>query len=239
MSSTTVAPFRFKQFIIKQDQCPMKVGTDGTLLGAWATATTPQHILDIGTGTGLIAIMLGQRFSDTQVEAVEIDETACAQATENMQAAPWADRLQAHSVSIQDFVKTTGRKYDLIVSNPPFFTGGTFSDRQARNEVRHTVKLPHGDLLSAVRNLLSPNGTFALVLPLIEGLRFEELANSYKLYCTRKTEVRPRKENAVNRLLMQFEREEQPTKVDELVLYTENQNERTAAYAALTEDFYL
>jgi tRNA1Val (adenine37-N6)-methyltransferase len=239
MSTSTVAPFRFKEFTIEQDQCPMKVGTDGTLLGAWASVEHPTHILDIGTGTGLIAIMLGQRYTEAHIEAVEIDETACAQATINMQAAPWADRLQAHSVSIQNFAKTTDKKYDLIVSNPPFFTGGTFSDRQARNEVRHTVKLPHGDLLIAVRNLLAPTGTFALILPLIEGMRFEELANSYKLYCTRKTEVLPRSGNAVNRLLMQFEREEKPTETDQLVLYTEQQNERTAAYAALTEGFYL
>jgi len=239
MPTTTVLPFQFKQFEIQQDQCPMKVGTDGTLLGAWAEVKDAKKILDIGTGTGLIAIMLGQRNEEAMIHAVEIDELACEQANENMQNAPWADRLQAFPIAIQDFVRNTREKYDLIVSNPPFFSGGTLSDKQGRNDVRHTVKLPHGDLLSAVRSLLSQQGKFALILPLIEGLRFEELAKNYNLYCTRKTEVYPRKNKNIERLLLQFERVEKLYGVDQLIIEKGERNDWTDEYRALTGAFYL
>lgn len=239
MPTIATPPFKFKQFEIQQDQCPMKVGTDGTLLGAWAEIKDAKRILDIGTGTGLIAIMLGQRNEEATIHAVEIDESACKQANDNMKNAPWSDRLQAFPVAIQDFVKNTKEQYDLIVSNPPFFSGGTLSDKHARNEVRHTVKLPHGDLLSAVRSLLSVNGKFALILPLIEGLRFEELAKTYNLYCTRKTEVYPKKDKNVERLLLQFERVEKICKEDQLIIQKEKRNDWTEEYRTLTGAFYL
>ena len=136
----------------------MKVGTDGILLGAWADVGDAKSILDIGTGTGLIAIMLAQRSSEAQIHAVEIDDEACEQAATNMANSPWTQRLAAIRSSIQDFVKLSRNHYDLIVSNPPFFTGGTFSNSQDKASVRHTVKLPHGDLLSSVRSLLSKDG---------------------------------------------------------------------------------
>ncbi|NJL74592.1 MAG: methyltransferase [Saprospiraceae bacterium] len=148
MPATEIQPFQFKQFSITQDRCPMKVGTDGVLLGAWAEVSQAKNILDVGAGTGLIAIMLGQRTSDAEIDAVEIDEIACAQATENIERVAWSSRLKVFPISIQDYVKTSSKTYDLIVSNPPFFTGGTFSDKQDRASVRHAIKLPHGDLLS-------------------------------------------------------------------------------------------
>lgn len=231
--------FRFKQFGIAQDRCPMKIGTDGILLGAWAGGEHARHILDIGTGTGLIAIMLGQRASSAQIHAVEIDQASCEQARENMAAAPWAKRLHLHAQSIQDFARTTDLQFDLIVSNPPFFTGGTFSDRSDRTQVRHTVKMPHGDLLAAVRTLLAPDGRFAVILPLIEGLRFQELAETYHLYCTRLTEVHPRQNKPVERLLMEFAQDKQPLRKDQLVIQHDKNNHWTEAFIALTRDFYL
>lgn len=240
MPTIATPPFRFQQFEIQQDQCPMKVGTDGILLGAWADIQDAKKILDIGTGTGLIAIMLGQRNAEAVVHAVEIDESACSQANENMQNVPWSDRLKALPVAIQDFAKTTNDQYDLIVSNPPFFSGGTLSDKQGRNEVRHTVKLPHGDLLSAVRNLLSANGKFAVILPLIEGLRFEELAKTYNLYGTQKTEVLPKKDSNVERLLLQFERVEKEVITNQLIVQKSDEaNDWTEEFKALTGMFYL
>ncbi|MEM9885793.1 MAG: methyltransferase [Bacteroidota bacterium] len=240
MQTTSIPPFRFKQFEIQQDQCPMKVGTDGILLGAWVEVAKAKHILDIGTGTGLIAIMLGQRNNIAQIDAVEIDETACEQARENMQAAPWSDRLRAIPLAIQDFALESTQQYDLIVSNPPFFSGGTFSDQADRNQVRHTTKMAHGDLLRAVRKLLAKEGKFALILPLIEGLRFEELARTYNLYCNKKTEVRPKADKNVGRLLMQFERQPKEQIQDQLVIQaTDKANDWTAAFRALTNIFYL
>lgn len=217
----------------------MKVGTDGVLLGAWADVAGVGRALDIGTGTGVIAIMLGQRNTETRVWGVEIDEASCRQAAENMAAAPWADRLEAVHASIQDFTRQTPERFDLIVSNPPFFSGGTFSRKQDRNSVRHTVKLPHGDLLSAARSLLADEGRFCVVLPYIEGLRFIELAATYKLYCTRSMEVRPKAEKPVERLLLQFERREKEQVRESLVIQKERRNDWTDSYVALTGDFYL
>ncbi|MEM0993747.1 MAG: methyltransferase [Bacteroidota bacterium] len=240
MQVTSIPPFKFKQFEIQQDQCPMKVGTDGILLGAWADVADAKHVLDIGTGTGLIAIMLGQRNELAKIDAVEIDECACSQASANMQAAPWSDRLQAIPVAIQDFAQSAQQSYDLIVSNPPFFSGGTFSDKADRNQVRHTVKLPHGDLLRAVQKLLAKDGKFALILPLIEGLRFEELAQNYNLYCTKRTEVFPRADKNVERLLLQFEQQPKPIIKEQLIVQKGAiANDWTEAYQALTGMFYL
>lgn len=232
-------PFYFKQFVIHQDRCTMKVGTDGVLLGAWADVTDVRKALDIGAGTGVIAIMLGQRTESAEIHAVEIDEDSFTQAKGNMADAPWSDRLRVMHVSIQEYMRSTHDRYDLIVSNPPFFSGGTFSNNQDRNSVRHTVKMPHGDLLTAVRNLLAEQGRFCVILPFLEGLRFEELARTYKLYCTRKMEVKPKEEKPVERLLLQFERREKEQVREMLVIQKEKRNDWTEEYIALTGDFYL
>lgn len=232
-------PFQFKQFSIAQDKCSMKVGTDGVLLGAWANVEGAKRILDIGAGTGLIAIMLGQRNTEAQIHAVEIDDLAFVQAQENMENAPWANRLSVFHQSIQDFSSTPAQSYDLIVSNPPFFSGGTFSFNQDRNSVRHTIKLPHGDMLRAVQKLLAKTGKFCVILPFVEGLRFQELAASYHFYCTRVTEVLPKANKPVERLLMQFELESSTPQRDQLIIQHEGPNEWTEAYQNLTRAFYL
>lgn len=241
--SKAIKPFVFKQFTVEQDRCTMQVGTDGVLLGAWAPIGTANTILDIGTGTGLIAIMMAQRCEAGHIQAVEIDEAAYAQAKENMEKSPWADRLLAHLGSIQDFELPHGIEegFDLIVSNPPFFSGGTFSFNQDRNSVRHTVKLPHNDLLRAVRRLLHKQGRFATILPLLEGLRFRELAESYHLYCTQMIEVQPKPSRSAERLLLVFEKEAKaiPGHTSTLVLMQEDDIHRTEAYRSLTEAFYL
>ncbi len=216
----------------------MKVGTDGVLLGAWADISQAEYVLDIGTGTGVIAIMLAQRSADATIHAVEIDEEACSQATENMQKTAWAGQLHAFNISIQEFAKTHSNKYDLIVSNPPFFSGGTFSSSQDKASVRHTVKLPHGDLLLATRSLLRENGKFCVILPHLEGLRFKEMAGTYNLYCSKTTEVRPKPGKQVERLLLQFEREVKPMKKEELIIW-KNEEEWTEEYKELTGEFYI
>jgi len=238
-NTTDRKPFQFKQFAIQQDRCTMKVGTDGVLLGAWADVSEVQIVLDIGAGSGVIAIMLAQRTENAIIHAVEIDAEAYEQAQENMQNAPWAAQLTAFNISIQDFVETHENRYDLIVSNPPFFSGGTFSHSQERNSVRHTVKLPHGDLLSAARTLLSEQGRFCVILPFIEGLRFQELARDYNLYCTKITEVKPKADKPVERLLLQFEHHERPLTQDTLIIQLEDRNDWTEQYIALTREFYL
>jgi tRNA1Val (adenine37-N6)-methyltransferase len=232
--------FRFKQFKIYQDKCLMKVGTDGILLGAWADVTGAEEILDIGTGTGVIAIMLAQRSEKARIDGVEVDQISFEQAVQNVKHCPWNTRIDIVHESIQNYARQTQKQYDLIVSNPPFFSGGTFSSSQDRASVRHTVKLPHGDLLQSVRRLLQPDGRFAVILPLIEGLRFEEMARTYKLFCTRKKNVKPKADKPVERLLMVFEKSEKPTVEEpELVIQHEGRNNWTEDYVELTRAFYL
>ncbi|MCB0375502.1 MAG: methyltransferase [Sinomicrobium sp.] len=217
----------------------MKVGTDGVLLGAWVGVEGSKTILDVGSGSGVIAIMLAQRTKKAQVHAVEIDGESCGQARENMERSPWADRLEVFHNSIQDFSAVSDRKYDLIVSNPPFFTGGNLSYNQDRNSVRHTIKMSHHDLLASVQKLLSIDGRFCVILPYIEGLRFCELATTYQLYNSRITEVQPKVDKPVERLLLQFEKTKKSTQIDQLVIQHEKRNDWTADYKALTKAFYL
>ena len=239
MKTSLAKPFRFKQFAIHQDDCSMKVGTDGVLLGAWADVSGTRQALDIGAGSGVIAIMLTQRSPELRATGVEIDEPSFHQAVSNMQQSPWSNRLEAVHSAIQDFSFSAEGKYDLVISNPPFFSGGTFSLNQDRNSVRHTIKLPHGDLLLSVQRLLSEDGRFCVILPYIEGLRFVELTATYKLHCTRMTEVLPRPGKPVERLLLQFERTFSELRKDTLLIHSGEGDAFSPEYTALTGDFYL
>jgi tRNA1Val (adenine37-N6)-methyltransferase len=239
--STESKPFTFKKFKIHQDKCAMKVGTDGVLLGAWANTEGVNSILDIGTGTGVIAIMLAQKTAakDVLVHAVEIDEVAVEQARNNMSDSPFAVQLAVFHDSIQEFAKKQTQKYDLIVSNPPFFTGGTLSSNGDKTNVRHTVKLPHGDLLNATRELLNKKGRFCVILPLIEGLRFIEIARTYGFYLTSRADVRPKQDKGIERLLLQFELSNRTFAHEELVIQnSRDERDYTEGYRELTKDFY-
>ncbi|MEO1514256.1 MAG: methyltransferase [Bacteroidota bacterium] len=230
--------FRFKQFTIAHDRCAMKVGTDGVLLGAWASVGKARRILDIGTGSGVIAIMLAQRQQGADVIGVEIDEQACEQAAANMAASPFADHLQAVLSPIQAYASQESTSFDLIVSNPPFFSGGVLSIDQDRSSVRHTVKLPHGDLLRSVRGLLAQDGRFCVILPYLEGLRFVEMAHHYNIHCSRQTEVIPIEGKTANRLLLEFVKEPVESSQESLCIRN-NPEQFTEAYRSLTADFYL
>ncbi len=234
--NTQADTFRFKQFSVRQARNAMKVSTDGVLLGSWVEVQGIRRALDVGTGTGLIALMLAQR-SEAQIDAVEIDATAAAEAAENAAASPWPDRVKIIHQSVQDYARQAGEMYDLVVSNPPFFTGGVLSAHQDRASVRHTVKLPHGDLLDAARKLLHPEGRLAVILPYLEGLRFGELAASYGFYLCRRTRVRPLPQQPFNRLLLEFARQVRPLHESELVIQNE-QGQWTEEYVQLTRPFY-
>jgi tRNA1Val (adenine37-N6)-methyltransferase len=238
-NESAIKPFKFKQFSIYQEHCAMKVGTDGVLLGAWADVSNSKMLLDIGTGTGVIAIMLAQRNTQATVHGVEVDELSHQQAEDNMKASPFASRLETYHIDIQSYAKITDRKYNLIVSNPPFFSGGTLSANQDKTNVRHTVKLPHGDLLTSVKNLLTEDGKFCVILPLIEGLRFKELAERAGLFCTKITEIISKKDKAVERLLLQFEQCKTETLRATLIIQEgEGRHEYTEEYKILLKEFY-
>ncbi|MCL4105746.1 UNVERIFIED_CONTAM: hypothetical protein GTU68_028623 [Idotea baltica] len=216
----------------------MKINTDGVLLGAWVNVEGKKNILDVGTGSGVIAMMLAQRSDADHIVGVEIDDESFIEAKENMSLCQWTDRLEAAHHSIQDFSNDSEEKFDLIVSNPPFFSGGTLSATQEKTDVRHTTKLSHNDLLRAAYSLLSKDGDFSVVLPHIEGLRFIELAEQYRFYCCNITEVRSFPEKQIERLLLNFRKETSELIKGELSI-RKAKDEYSDAYIGLTKDFYL
>jgi len=232
-------PFQFKQFSIEQNNCAMKIGTDGVLLGAWCDVSICQTALDIGTGTGVIAIMLAQRTQAT-IYGVEINKAAYEQAKRNMAMSPWAKRLQVMHGDIQEIAHKLNPSFDLIVSNPPYFSGGTQSPNPQKNGIRHTLTLTHANLLRICSQLLSNSGKICVILPYYEGMRTIELAKSYKLYCTKITFVKSRINQAPERLMLQFEKKAANKKNEnELIIYKGTQREYTFDYKQLTRDFYL
>lgn len=229
--------FHFKKFVVRHDRSGMKVGTDGVLLGAWTDIKAINHILDIGTGTGVIALMLAQRTdAQVKVDALEIDPEACVDATENFSASPWESRLKLHHVAIQDY--KSEQQYDLIVSNPPYFQNSFVPPDSQRKTARHTHALPFEDLLTAADSLLSKSGRLSIILPLTEGLLFIVLANTHGYFCSRKWSFRSRQHKPIERLLLEFTRENKATDEGDIILY-ERDEEWSEAYKTLTREFYL
>lgn len=198
--------FKFKQFSIQQDQCAMKVGMDGVLLGAWANIKSATSILDIGTGTALLALMMAQRSATSVIDAVEIDDLAYQQATHNVAQSAWNNRIKLYSQSIQEFAKQQDPHYSLIISNPPFFGNeNTLANSKQRQLARSTHSLSHLELLTIVQQLLIPQkGVFCLILPIQEGEQFILDAPKYGLYLKKLTKVIPRAGKQANRLLIEL-----------------------------------
>jgi tRNA1Val (adenine37-N6)-methyltransferase len=240
-SISAIDIFRFKKFDIIQDNVPMKVNTDGILLGAWSNLDNAGNALDIGTGTGIIAMMISQRFSSVKVTGIDVDKDSLAVANINFDNCPFKARLNAECVSVQDYTHTYHGKFDKIISNPPFFSGGTFSSNENRSNVRHTVKLSHADLLGSVQKLLSPHGSFDVILPYIEGLRFVELAKQYDLNLMRMSEVRPRPSKPIERLLISLTNQHNvESQKEHFVVYADDYgNEYSLDFKRLTHEFYL
>lgn len=192
--------FRFKQFAIRQDRCPMKVGTDGVLLGAWASVRpSDRRILDIGTGTGLIALMMAQRVPGAQVTGVDVEDVS--QARGNADASPWGGRVAFVQCPVQEFAPQ--ERFDLVVSNPPFFVDSLTCPDQGRTTARHAVRLPFDELCASVVRLLAGGGRFAVVLPTDEAARFIGVCRG-KLALVRRTDVRTTPRHPVRRVLMEF-----------------------------------
>jgi tRNA1Val (adenine37-N6)-methyltransferase len=232
--------FQFKQFSVEQDQCAMKIGTDGVLLGAWTPIdNNPFSILDIGTGTGIIALMLSQRSNAQQIDALEIDDEAYEQATDNFENSPWNERLFCFHAGLDEFVEEPEDEYDLIVSNPPFYTDDYKSDNSQRDLARFADAMPFEDLIEAADLLLSENGVFAVIIPFKEEENFIALAEECELYPLKITRVKGTPTTEIKRSLLAFSRNKKTDfPIDELVIETAR-HIYTAEYIELTKDFYL
>lgn len=231
-------PFRFKQFTVRHDQCAMKVGTDAILLGAWAAAVEPRRILDIGTGTGIIALMLAQRFPAASVTAVEINSQACEQACGNFAASPFYDRLTLTRCAVQDFCPQ--ELYDLVVCNPPWFQKSFKPPDAARLMARHSDSLSLKELGAAASRLLSPHGVCTVILPIEQALSFTAIATENELYCHRVCEVRPTPTSAPKRQLLEFSHRpvEQDVCAQEIVVEV-TRHQYSDAYSQLAKEFLL
>jgi tRNA1Val (adenine37-N6)-methyltransferase len=233
--------FKFKEFEVKQEDSAMKIGTDGVLLGAWAKIDDFQEsILDIGSGTGLISLMMAQRSDVELIDAVELDPAAYEESVFNFENSPWGDRLFCYHSSFQEFAEEIEDSYDLIVTNPPYFNRVNTVD-QSRDRARNDHNLPAKDLLAGVDMLLAEEGRFACVLPAEDAQKFTDLAAVQGLYLNRKCEVKGRLESKVVRSLMEFDRVKKNSSeiiLEELIIEIER-HKYTQDYKDLVRDFYL
>ena len=239
--------FSFKQFTIHQDRCAMKVGTDGVLLGVLAPVLVENNdslpkILDIGTGTGLVAIMLAQRTGGgAQISAVEIDSAAASQAQENADATKW--NIEVYNASIQDFTKSTDEKFDLIVSNPPYFINSLKAPDKSRNTARHTDELSFEDLVGSAEKLLAEKGRFTVIIPFSSENEFIRIADAKNLFAESLVRVVPKVGKEAKRSVITFckvsEKNNCNTNVTELVIETETRHCYSEEFKRLTADFYL
>jgi tRNA1Val (adenine37-N6)-methyltransferase len=229
--------FHFKQFSVRDDKCAMKVGTDAVLLAAWVDVSGAQRILDIGTGSGVIALMLAQRVPQSAgIESVEIEKEAADQAAENFRNSPWSSTLAVHHLSIQDYFPA--ERFDLITTNPPYFNRSLEPPDKKRHRVRHTATLTYDELLSAVARLLTLNGRFNLILPCKEAMLFSDVALRYGFFCSRRYHFRTRKEKPLERTLMELSRRTQSIDEGEILLY-ESETQWSSSYRNLISDFYI
>jgi tRNA1Val (adenine37-N6)-methyltransferase len=231
--------FRFKQFAIEDKDCAHKVGTDGTLLGAWTNIHQKKKILDVGTGSGLIALMLAQRTSgDVKIKAIDVSENDVNQARQNFLQSPWSDKLEVIHNSLQNY---EGIKdgFDLIVSNPPYFQNSFKPPKEERVVPRHTTLLSFEDLITHAYRLSTTQARLSVILPYTEGKMFCELAEKKGWYLIRLTAFKSRAFKPAERLLMEFEKtSSKGIEQDELVLY-EKDEVWSLHYQMLTKDFYL
>ena len=232
-------PFKFKQFTIYQDKCAMKIGTDGVLLGAWTSIKNhPDSILDIGTGTGIIALQLAQRSDASTIDAIELDDNAYEQAVENFENSNWGDRLFCYHTSLEEFTNEIDDKYDLIISNPPFYNDQFESTNRSRNKARFTSSLSFDSLLISNSKLLSTAGVFSTIIPFKEEQNFIKIAEKNKLFPTRICRVKGNPSSEIKRSLLEFSFEKNNPIITNLIIEI-NRHEYTDDYTELVKDFYL
>lgn len=229
--------FRFKRFSVCQQGCAMKVGTDGVLLGAWcALEASQRRVLDIGTGTGVIALMAAQRSAEARITAVDIDGECARRAAGNFAASPWGDRLEAVQADIRDFAP--GHTFDHIITNPPYFSSSLLPPDSGRRLARHCVALPFADLAAAFDRLLAPCGRVSMILPADAADAFVGICRG-TLSLSRRCDVRTTPRSAVRRSMLEFGRGYCAQPRHELLVIQTAPETFTEEYRTLTRDFYL
>ncbi len=231
--------FRFKQFTVFHDKCAMKVGTDGVLLGAWTSVKNAVDVLDVGTGTGLIALMVAQRNPLAKVIAIDVDEQAVMQAKENIGNSPFPDRITVAFCAFRQFAQSSSKRFDLIVSNPPFFSNSLLSPDPQRSGARHSVSLTLDDLLLSARGCLKNEGILSLILPYDRSDELKLLCEKYIFYIRRKTIVYPLPDAKPKRLLVELTMQ-QPVHTEISSLIIENgRHQYSKDFSGLLGDFYI
>ena len=227
--------FRFKQFEIEQDRCAMKVGTDGVLLGAWAQGG--RRILDIGSGTGLISLMMAQRFPEAEVVGIDMDADACGQARENVMASPFRDRVEIECCRLQDF--GASGVFDAIVSNPPFFVDSLKNPDSKRAMARHTDSLPFRDLFAGVKRLLSDDGVFSAIVPVEVVEQFVAESCILGFYLIKKCGVKTVERKLPKRFMLSFAKHRISPYEEHVETMMDSHGNRSEWYRKITEEFYL
>ena len=232
--------FRFKQFTIQQQHAAMKVGTDGVLLGAWTSVPGPGgRVLDIGTGTGLIALMIAQRTLGVWVDALEIDMPSAGQAKENFQNSPWKERLNCYHSSFKEYASNCNKPYDLIICNPPFFSASFKTPSKEKNLARHDDSLPLRDLFKGSLSLMKESALISLIVPFHKQGQVLELASEHKMHCRRLTRVIPVPGKPPHRVLLELSFIPGKCYEEDLTIETEGRHMYSEPYKTLTQDFYL
>ncbi len=231
-------PFHFRKFSIQHHRSSMKVGTDSVLLGSWCNVDNPTAILDIGTGSGILALLMASR-CDAIVDAIELDTGSVIEARENFTSSRFSNRMNIIQDDFRSFSENTNNKYELIISNPPFFKNGLLPESPSRMGARHTLNLNHSELLSGIAKVLSAMGKFCVVLPFDESDSFIDNALQHKLYPHRKLIIRPKKGITPNRINIEF-RPLEPKGVDhEEIIIRNAENDYTDHYKETVEEYLL
>lgn len=238
-----MAEFRFRQFVVRHDRCGMKVGTDGILLGAWSDVAGAVRILDVGSGSGLLALMLAQRNGGARIDAVELDREAAEQAAGNFRGSPWSGRLNLYCGSLREYLKQLPAdvSYDRVVCNPPFFSAGSRPGGSARSLARHEGELTVAELITAASGVLAPAGRLSLILPVGRESHCLEMATAAGMGLWRRQRVRPFPESADRRVLLEFgiARGQLPLPDPEPLAIEAVAGSYTPAWRRLTGEFYL
>lgn len=229
-------PFRFKQFEIVQEQTPMKVGTDGVMIAAWAGGENHKKILDIGSGTGVTTLIMAQRFGEAEIVGVEANELAVRESRENVSRSPFAERVEIRHCGFQEFQETG---FDLAICNPPFFSASLKCPDKGRSDARHDDNLPLEELMSGVVKVLSDNGLFAMVYPAEREKEVIEQACRNGLWLKRLVRVRGTEEGALRRILAEFTKESESQPVIEEKFIEKERQVYSEWFADLTKELYL